>query len=75
MGTVSLAPYEFQELCFELATQDEARYDLRSDQPVELMDITVHTGKFVTELDQIHCLVWFNRKLTGTSLNYRTSGP
>jgi hypothetical protein len=88
---VSLAPFEFQELCFELAPREEIRYDFQSDQPVEfnihyhdglrirfpvkLTGITDHGDNFVAELDQTYCLMWFNRTLTGTSLKYRTLGP
>ena len=87
----ALAPYEFQEVCFDLAPQDEVQYDFRSDQPIDfdihyhdglrirfpvkLTGITVHADRFVAELDQTYCLMWFNQNLAGTLLNYRTSGP
>ena len=90
-GTVSLAPYEFQEVCFDLAPQDEVQYDFRSDQPIDfdihyhdglrikypvkLTGITDHADRLVAELDQTHCLMWFNRSLAGTLLHYQTSGP
>jgi hypothetical protein len=90
-GTVSLAPFEFQELCFELARQDEVRYDFQSDPavefnihyhdglriryPVKLMGVTLRADRFVAELDQAYCLMWFNRNLTEASLTYRISGP
>jgi hypothetical protein len=42
-GTLSLAPFEFQELCLELAPQDKIRYDFQSDQPIEF-NIHYHDG-------------------------------
>ena len=90
-GTVSLAPYEFQEVCFDLTPQDEVQYDFRSDQPIDfdihyhdglrikypvkLTGITDHADRLVAELDQTYCLMWFNRGLEGTVLHYQTSGP
>ncbi len=90
-GTVSLVPFEFKELCLELAPQDRIRYDFQSDQPIDfnihyhdglrirfpikLTRITGHGDEFVAEVDQTYCLMWFNRTLTGTSLKYRTLGP
>ena len=90
-GTVSLAPYEFQEVCFDLTPQDEVQYDFRSDQPIDfdihyhdglrikypvkLTGITDHADRLVAELDQTYCLMWFNRSLAGTLLHYQTSGP
>jgi len=90
-GTVSLAPFEFRELCFEMATRDEVQYDFRSDQPVEfdihyhdglrirfpvkLTGVTVHADRFVAERDRSYCLMWLNRNLSKTVLNYRTNGP
>lgn len=90
-GAVSLAPYEFKELCFDLATRDEVRYDFRSDQPVafdihyhdglrirfpvELTAVTVHADRFVAERDGSHCLMWLNRNLAETVLDYRIVKP
>ena len=90
-GTVALAPLEFQELCLELAPQDQIRYDFQSDQaiefnihyhdglrisfPVKLTATTGDGGDFVAKLDKTYCLMWFNRTLTPTSLTYRTLGP
>ena len=42
-GTVSLAPFELQESCFELATQDEVQYGFQSDLPVEF-NVHYHDG-------------------------------
>ena len=89
--TLFMAPFEFRELCLELAVQDEVQYDFQSDQPVEfdihyhdglairfpvkLTGITVHAARFVAEKDQSYCLMWFNQSLTRTSLIYRVIGP
>ena len=90
-GTVSLAPFQFRELCLRLAPGDEIRYDFLSGQPIEF-NIHYHDGlrirfpvelngtsargkKFVAELDQTYCLMWFNRTLRETSLKYRILGP
>ena len=89
-GTVSLAPFEFQEMCLDLATQDKVRYDMQSDQPIEfnihyhdgfrirfpvkLPEVTTHAAQFVAEADQSYCLMWFNKSLKGTSLKYRVVG-
>jgi len=90
-GTVSLVPFEFQELCFDLKTRDELRYEFQSDQPVKfdihyhdglrirfpvkLSETTRHADRFVATLDQTYCLMWFNRSLKETLLNYRIIGP
>jgi hypothetical protein len=89
-GTVSLAPFEFQELCLELAPRDKIRYDFQSDQPIEfnihyhdglrirfpvkLTGITGHGDNFAADSDQIYCLMWFNRSLSRTALTYRVIG-
>jgi hypothetical protein len=90
-GKVSLAPYAFRELCFDLAQGDVVRYDFRSDQPVgfdihyhdglrisfpvKLTGVTVHADRFVAGRDQGYCLMWRNRNLSETVLDYRTSLP
>ena len=90
-GIVALAPFQFQELCLELAPREAIRYDFQSDQPIEfnihyhdglrirfpvkLTETTDHGGNFVADLDQTYCLMWFNRTLAATSLDYRTLGP
>jgi len=89
-GTVSLAPFQFQELCLELVPGDEIRYDFQSNQPIEFnihyhdglrlrfpvkLTATAHGGNFVAELNQTYCLMWFNRSLAEASLKYRALGP
>jgi hypothetical protein len=90
-GTVSLAPFEFRELCLELAPRDKIRYDFQSDQPIEfnihyhdglrirfpvkLTGITGHEDNFVAELGQSYCLMWLSQNLSGTALTYRVIGP
>jgi len=88
--TVILAPYEFQELCFEITAQDEVQYDFRSDQPIEfdihyhdglriqfpvkLTGVSAHSGRFVSEEAKSYCLMWLNKNLAETSLTYRVTG-
>ncbi len=90
-GTVSLAPLEFQERCFELAPRDRVRYDFQADQPIEfnihyhdglsirfpvkLTGITGHGDYFDAELEQSYCLMWLNQSLSRTTLTYRIVGP
>ena len=88
---LTLAPFEFRELCFEMTAQDELQYDFQSDQPVDfdihyhdgltihfpvqLNGATVHADEFVAEVDQSYCLMWTNQSITRTSLTYRITGP
>ena len=90
-GTLSLAPFEFRELCYELASRDEIQYDFQSDRPVEfdihyhdglrirypvhMSGITVGADRFSAELDQFYCLMWTNQSLMTTSLTYKVVGP
>jgi len=90
-GTLSLAPFEFQEVCFEMAALDEIQYDFEADRPVEfdihyhegftihfiveLSGITVNVDKFVAEVGRSYCLRWANESLTRTSLTYLIIGP
>ena len=90
-GVVSLAPYEFRELCFDLDTRDEVRYDFRSDQPVafdihyhdglnirfpvKLPPVTVHADRFVATRSQSYCLMWRNQNLSKTVLEYQVIRP
>ncbi len=89
--TLSLAPLEFRELCFEMTAQDELQYDFQSDHPVDfnihyhdgltihfpvkLTGITDHAGQFVPKSDQSYCLMWLNQSLSKTALTYRVVGP
>ena len=89
--TLSLAPLEFRELCFEMTAQDELQYDFQSDHPVDfnihyhdgltihfpvkLTGITDHAGQFVPKSDQSYCLMWRNQSLSKTALTYRVVGP
>ena len=90
-GTVSLAPFEFQELCYELVPQDRIEIDFRSDQPVDfdihyhdglsirfpvkLSHTTVHKSQFIAAEKRSYCLMWFNRGLVPAALDYRAVGP
>jgi hypothetical protein len=89
--TVSLAPFEFRELCIAMANHEEIQVDFHSGLPVEfdihyhdglttrfpvkMSDITTHSGRFIAEGDRSYCLMWLNRNLTKTSLKYRVVGP
>ena len=90
-GSVSLAPFEFRERCFELAKNNIIQYDFQSGRPVEF-DIHFHDGftiryavkqtvsvvgatQFAAKTDQSYCLMWFNRSLKKTSLKYHAVGP
>jgi hypothetical protein len=90
-GTISLAPFELQELCLELTPGNEVQYAFQANQPVEfnihfhdglrirfpvkLLGTTDYGGDYIAELDQVYCLAWFNRALTETSLEYQTFRP
>ncbi|MDX1430479.1 MAG: hypothetical protein R3282_09330, partial [Rhodothermales bacterium] len=90
-GTISLAPYEFQELCFDLTPDDEVAFEFLSDlpiafdihyhdglrisYPVKLSELTEHSGRFSPDRTQSYCLLWLNRNFRETSLIYRVSGP
>jgi hypothetical protein len=90
-GTLSLAPFEFQEMCFEMAALDEVQYAFEAARPVEF-DIHYHEGfaihyavrlsgttasadKFVAEVGRSYCLKWANESLQRTSLTYQIIGP
>ena len=90
-GTLSLAPFEFRELCFKMTAQEELQYDFKSDQPlafdihyhdgltihypVRVAGVAADSGRFVPEADRTYCLMWLNQSLTRTSLTYRMAGP
>ena len=90
-GALSLAPFEFRELCFEITAQDNIQYEFQSDQPldfnihyhdglairfpVDLAGITDHAAQFVPKKDQSYCLMWLNQSLDRTALKYRVIGP
>ena len=90
-GTMSLAPYEFQELCIEMSPRDEVQYEFQSDQPIKfnihfhdgftiqrpvrLNDVTAHAGKYVADVARSHCLMWRNHGIKETSLRYRVVRP
>jgi hypothetical protein len=89
-GTLSLAPFEFQEVCFEMAALDEIQYHFEANRPVEfdihyhegfaihlvaeLSGITVNADKFVADVGQSYCLRWANESLMTTSLTYQIVG-
>lgn len=89
--TVTLAPFEFRELCFELAKRERIQYGFQAAHPVEfdihyhdgfairypfkLTGRSVRAGRFVADEDRSYCLMWFNRSLTKTSLTYRVVRP
>jgi hypothetical protein len=89
-GTLSLAPFEFREICLDLEPGERVRYDFLSERPIEF-NIHYHDGPairypvkittaavpsstFVAETARSHCLMWFNRDPQETSLTYGVSG-
>lgn len=88
---ISLASFEFRELCVPLKKGQSMKVDFRTEQPVEF-DIHYHDGFAVrfpvkvggaTELssgvtadaDRAYCMMWFNRGLRETPLQYDVKGP
>jgi hypothetical protein len=81
-GTLSLAPFEIQEVCFEMAALDEIQYDFEADRlvefdihyhegfaiyfVVELSGITINADKFVAKVGRSYCLRWANESLMRT---------
>ena len=43
--------------------------------PVKLTGVTTHTGRFLAENDRAYCMMWFNRGLAETTLQYRVDIP
>jgi hypothetical protein len=89
--TISLAPFEFREMCLPLSRSDRLEVTFQSDLPVEF-DIhyhdglttrfplkkagaTTHSGAFVAEIERPYCVMWFNRNLSKAVLTYRVDGP
>jgi hypothetical protein len=89
--TISLAPFEFREMCLPLAQRDRLEVTFKSDLPVEFdihyhdglmtrfplkkVGVTTHSGAFVAEIKRPYCVMWFNRNLTKAALTYRVAGP
>ena len=90
-GTLSLAPFEAQEVCLEMAALDEIQYRFEAGRPVEfdihyhegftihfvaeLNGVTVNADKFVAEVGRSYCLRWANGSPMRTSLTYQIVGP
>jgi len=90
-GSVSLAPFEFRELCLEMKAQDKLLYEFQSGQlvdfnihyhdgltirfPIKLTGITSHAAQFSPESDQPYCLMWLNQSLVKSSLKYKITEP
>ena len=89
--TVTMAPFEFRELCVALADKQKIDVEFQSAQPIEydihyhdgftirfpvkLTGVTKHADHFVAKSKRAYCLMWFNRGLKNTSLRYRVTGP
>jgi hypothetical protein len=89
--TVTMAPFEFRELCLGLSGNQKISVEFQSGEPVEydihyhdgftirfpvkLTDVTKHTHQHVADSDRAYCLMWFNRGLKETSLRYKVIGP
>jgi len=90
-GTLALAPFEFRELCYEMAPPDALTYDFQADRPIDFnihyhdgltvrypvqsTGTTADSGRFVAEREQYYCVMWFNQSLTSASLTYRVGAP
>ena len=89
--TVTMAPFEFRELCVALADKQRIDVEFQSAQPIEydihyhdgftirfpvkLTGVTKHADHFVAKGKRAYCLMWFNQGLKNTSLRYRVTGP
>jgi hypothetical protein len=89
--TITLAPFEFRELCVPLKKSQDMTVAFETGEPVEfdihyhdgltvrfpvkLTGVTSHTGRFVADNDRAYCMMWFNRDLAETTLQYRVDGP
>ena len=89
--TVTMAPFEFRELCVALSDGQKIKVEFQSGQPVEydmhyhdgfiirfpvkLTDVTKYSDQFVAKSDRAYCLMWVNRGLKETSMRYRIIGP
>ena len=90
-GTITLVPYQFRELCIDMAAADEFSYAFEAEAPVDFdihhhdglttnvavghADTTGEAGSFVAAEHLSYCLLWLNTGLTPVSLTYRVTGP
>jgi len=81
-GALSLALFEIQEVCFEMAALDDIQYDFEANRLVdfdihyhegfaiyfvaELSGITIDADKFVAKVGRSYCLRWANESLMRT---------
>jgi hypothetical protein len=88
-GTLTLAPFEFQEVCFEMAALDELHYDFEADHPVgfdihyheaftirfaaQSKRLTAGADELVADADRTYCLRWTNDSIMPVSMRYRAS--
>jgi hypothetical protein len=89
--TVSLAPFEFRERCYELRPGAVLGYRFTADQPVDF-DIHYHDGlltqfaltskgtrgaegRFEAAAQRRYCVFWANPGLAPAGLTYRITGP
>jgi hypothetical protein len=89
--TISVAPFEFRELCVPLKKDQNMTVAFAAGKPIEfdihyhdgltvrfpvkLTGVTTHTGRFLAENDRAYCMMWFNRGLAETTLQYRVDIP
>lgn len=90
-GTVTLAPFEFRERCFDLAEGSTLSYRFTANRPVDF-DIHYHDGLTLRETVTLkatqaadatfeaptarqYCLFWSNPGLDPAELTYRITGP
>jgi hypothetical protein len=90
-GKVTLAPFEFRERCFNLVAHDAISYRFSATPPVDFDihyhdGLTIRfpvrlpvrrtdKGQFMAKEKRSYCLMWFNRGLSKSTLDYRVTGP
>jgi hypothetical protein len=90
-GTITLAPFQFQEVCFQMTAQEELDYEFHSDRPitfnihyhdgltihypVKAIGVTADSGRYLPDGDRFYCAMWLNQSLVSTTLTYKVSGP
>ncbi len=88
---ISLASFGFRELCVPLKTGQTMKVDFSAEQPVEfdihyhdgfsvrfpvrVNGVTDLNTGVTADGDRAYCMMWFNRGLTETPLQYRVDGP
>jgi hypothetical protein len=90
-GVLLLPPRNFGEVCLDMATGDEIRYEFEAKDPVafnihyhdgsqikypvQLNPTAVHTGRFVANIGNNYCLMWENYSDKTNLLSYQVARP